>query len=117
MVINMKISKLSFLKIFLLLLLFIALSNRAIYGTFNIFDYPTKLTFDSFSFPSYEKTITLTGQNKPKYYISDLLHKLTGKKIYSDTLDFKGPARTIYLKIGEDEYLLFGTGGENYNPS
>ena len=115
--INMKISKLRFFKIFLLLLLFVALSNRAIYGTFNILAYPTKLTFDSFSFPSSEKTITLTGENKPKYYISDSLHKLTGKKIYSDILDFKGPARTIYLKIGEDEYLLFGTGGENYNPS
>lgn len=117
MVINMKISKLSFLKIFLLLLLFVTLSNRALYGTFNVFAYPNKLTFDSFPFSSYEKTITLTGENKPKYYISDPLHKLTGKKIYSDTLDFKGPARTIYLKIGEDEYLLFGTGGENYNPN
>lgn len=117
MVINMKISKLSFLKIFLLVLLFVTLSNRALYGTFNIFAYPNKLTFDSFPFSIYEKTITLTGENKPKYYISDPLHKLTGKKIYSNNLDFKGPARTIYLKIGEDEYLLFGTGGENYNPN
>lgn len=117
MVINMKISKLSFLKIFLLLLLFVALSNRVLYGTFNIFAYPTKLTFDSFSFSSSEKTLTLAGENKPKYYISDPLHKLTGKKIYSDTLDFKGPARTIYLKVGEDEYLLFVTGGENYKPN
>lgn len=114
--INMKITKLRFLKFFLLLLLFVVLSNRALYGTFNIFAYPTKLTFDSFSFPSYENTITLTGENKPKYYISDPLHKLTGKKIYSDTLDFKGPARTIYLKIGEDEYLIFSTGGENNDP-
>jgi hypothetical protein len=113
----MKISKLSFLKIFLLVLLFVTLSNRALYGTFNVFAYPTKLTFDSFPFSSYEKTIKLTGENKPKYYISDSLHKLTGKKFYSNNLDFKRPARTIYLKIGEDEYLLFGTGGENYNPN
>lgn len=113
----MKILKLKYIKILFLILLFIILTNRALYGTFNIFAYPNKLTFDSFPFSSYEKTITLTGENKPKYYISDPLHKLTGKKIYSNNLDFKGPARTIYLKIGEDEYLLFGTGGENYNPN
>lgn len=113
----MNILKLKFIKVLFLILLFIILGNRALYGTFNIFAYPNKLTFDSFSFSSYEKIVTLVGENKPKYYISDPLHKLTGKKIYSDTLDFKGSARTIYLQIGEDEYLMFGTGGENYNPN
>lgn len=89
----------------------ISSANRIIYGTWNVFSYPNKITFDGCRY-DVGIIMTLTTDNeKPKYEITRDIDKLTGKRIYSKEKDFIGSGKVVYLYLDGDRYLAFASGG------
>jgi len=98
------------LKVLIIITLSISLVNRKIYGTWNVFRCPNRVTYGG---NRYDKGIvfTFTDKEKPKYEVSSMIDKLTGKRVYSKTSDYLGCGKTVFLYLGGNEYLGFGTGG------
>jgi hypothetical protein len=81
------------------------------YGNFNIFGSPHRVISNGFRFDDYG-VVTLTGDDQPKYEISSIVDKLTGKKIYSIQRSFKADFGTrVFLHIKDDDYILLQCGG------
>ncbi|ALB45401.1 hypothetical protein [Clostridium beijerinckii] len=97
--------------LFFIVVMFISLTNRYIYGTWNTFGYPERLCYGGFRYDSSEKIITLTDSEKPQYEISRGIDKFTGKKVYSKEKDFIGCGKVVYLYLGDDKYMAFASGG------
>ncbi|MBU3201797.1 hypothetical protein LL037_25165 (plasmid) [Clostridium estertheticum] len=89
----------------------ISFSNRAIYGTWNVFSYPNKVSFHGYNYYHNGSIEVLTGDNKPKYEVSKIIDKITCKKIYSYKRDFMGNGKSVYLYLGSNRYLILSSGG------
>lgn len=96
-----------------IIVMFISLLNRYVYGTWNAFAYPERLCYGEYRYDSSKnkKIITLTDSEKPQYEITQYIDKFTGKKVYTKEKDFMAPGKTIYLYLGDDKYIAFASGG------
>ncbi|MCB2308599.1 hypothetical protein LGL08_18845 [Clostridium estertheticum] len=70
--------------IFYVAILPISLSNRAIYGTWNVFAYPDRVTINGYRYDNNREIMVLTDNNKPKYEVSTIIDRITFKAIYSN---------------------------------
>lgn len=91
--------------------LLISLSNRVVYGTWNVFSYPNRVFFDKYRYDNHGVIVVLSGDDRPKYEVSKKIDKLTGKRIFSKELDFIGHGKVVYLNLGNNRYLILGCGG------
>lgn len=112
----MKKSKKIIISIVIIILFLITVSisiiNRAIYGTWNVFSYPERVSCGGYSYHNSEQTVMLTDDEKPQYEISQNIDKFTGKRIYSKEKDFiSGYGKAIYLHLDNNRYLLLVCGG------
>lgn len=96
--------------ILIIITMCISLENRMTYGTWNVFSYPNKVIYGGVR---YDKglVVTFTDDEKPKYEVSNKIDKFTGKRIYSKTKDYIGPAKDVFLYLGGNKYLAYGSGG------
>lgn len=97
--------------VLILIVLLISFVNRAIYGTFNVFSYPNRVTFEEYYYYSNDNIVTLTNDEKPTYEVSKVIDRLTGKRIYSKNLNFIGNGKVVYLYLDGDRYLILGCDG------
>ena len=98
--------------ILIIIIISIPIGNRVIYGTFNVFRYPNRVFFNGYRYDNVDDFVILKGDKKPKYEVSGILDKITGKRIYSNNKNFKGKNGTlVYLHIKDDKYLLLLCGG------
>jgi hypothetical protein len=95
----------------LIIVLSILFANRVIYGTFNVFGYPNRVFFDGYRYDNNGYIVTLNGNKRPKYKVSGLIDRITGKEIYSIEKDFIGNGKVVYLHLDGDKYLVLGSGG------
>ena len=60
----------------------------------------------------YDKGIVVafTDKEKPKYEVSSMIDRLTGKRIYSKTSDYLEPGKTVFLYLGGNKYIAFVSG-------
>lgn len=98
------------LTVLIIIILSISLANRYIYGTWNAFSYPNRVTYGE---TRYDKglVVTFTDKEKPKYEVSSMIDRLTGKRIYSKTKDYIGCGKDVYLYLGDNKYLVLWSGG------
>lgn len=96
--------------VLIIITLSISLVYRKIYGTWNVFSYPNKVTYGEYR---YDKgiVVTFTDKEKPKYEVSSMIDRLTGKRIYSKTSDYLEPGKAVFLYLGGNKYLAFVSGG------
>ncbi|MBU3200991.1 hypothetical protein LL037_13005 [Clostridium estertheticum] len=59
--------------IFYVAILPISFSNRAIYGTWNVFGHPNRVTINGYRYDNNGEIMALTDNNKPKYEVQQLL--------------------------------------------
>ncbi|WP_026888650.1 hypothetical protein [Clostridium beijerinckii] len=97
--------------LFLIVVMFISLINRYIYGIWNVFGYPERLRYGGYRYDGGKNITTFTDSEKPQYEISRDIDKFTGKKVYSKEKDFIGCGKVIYLYLGDDKYVAFASGG------
>lgn len=64
----------------IIIILLISLSNRAVYGTWNVFSYPNRVFFDRYRYDNHGVIVALTGDNRPKYEVSKKSINLQAKE-------------------------------------
>lgn len=107
---NSIIRKLGALLIILILAVYTFTVYR--YGNFNIFGSPHRIIMHGFRFDNDNDIVTLTDAEKPKYEVSSIMDKLTGKRIYSMQKNFKANNGTrVFLYIKDDKYIRLQCGG------
>ncbi|MBX4271134.1 hypothetical protein [Clostridium estertheticum] len=89
----------------------ISFSNRAIYGTWNVFAYPNRVTINGYRHDNNGEIMALTDNNKPKYEVSTIIDRITFKTIYSNGIKSIGYGKSVYLYLGGDRYLILRCGG------
>lgn len=110
-----KIKKVCVKGVLLIIIIIVSISilNRIVYGTFNVFGNPTRITIGSTWYTTNGYVLTLKGKDKPKanHEISGVIDKLTGKRIYYINPKYLEPGVAIYLHLHDDKYLVFSWGG------
>ncbi|MBU3157328.1 hypothetical protein [Clostridium estertheticum] len=97
--------------IFCIAILPISFSNRAIYGTWNVFAYPNRVTINGYRYDNNGEFMALTDNNKPKYEVSTIIDRITFKRVYSNGIKFMGNGKSVFLYLGADRYLILRSGG------
>jgi hypothetical protein len=93
------------------LIIVVSFANRVIYGNWNVFSYPTRVTFGGYYYHSNGYIVVLEGSDKPQHEVSGIIDRLTGKRIYSKELDFIGNGKIVYLHLDFNRYLVLSCGG------
>lgn len=88
----------------------ISFTNRVIYGTLNVFSYPSRVYFNEYRY-DIGRIVMLTDYEKPQYEVSRNIDRFTGKRIYSKEKDFIGNGKVVYLHLDGDRYLALASGG------
>lgn len=99
------------LTVLIIINLSISLANRMIYGTWNVFSYPNRVSFGGYRYNNGGCIVTLTDDEKPNYEVSNKIDILTGKRIYSKQLDFIGNGKVVYLHLDGNRYLALASDG------
>ncbi|MBU3155027.1 hypothetical protein [Clostridium estertheticum] len=101
---------------FCFVVLLISFANRAIYGRWNMFGYPNSITFQGYRYYNNNDInntdiMVLTGNDKPKYEVSRIIDRLTGKRIYSNNEKFLGYGKSVCLYLRDNTYLILRSDG------
>ncbi|MCB2358598.1 hypothetical protein [Clostridium estertheticum] len=86
--------------IFCVAILPISFSNRVIYGTWNVFAYPNRVTINGCRYDNNGEIMALTDNNKPKHEVSTIIDRITFKAIYSNGIKPMGYGKSVYLYLG-----------------
>jgi hypothetical protein len=97
--------------LFFFVILSVPFSNRVIYGTWNVFDYPNRISFHGYRYDNNGEIMVLTGADKPQYEVSGIIDRFTGKRIYNYRENSIGAGKSVYLYLGGNRYLILRSGG------